>query len=81
MASRPRPATLLICLAAGVVGWFLADAGAHGTPRDGLRVGALGWLLAHGSGVRVDGVAVTVVPLGLTLLCAWAVVAAGPPGR
>ena len=66
-------ATLLVCLAAGVVGWFLADAGVHGTPRDGLRVGALGWLLAHGSGLHVDGVAVTVVPLGLTALAAWAV--------
>lgn len=65
--------TLLICLAVGVVGWFLADAGAHGTPRDGLRVGALGWLLAHGSGIHVEGVAVTVVPLGLTALAAWAV--------
>ncbi|MGB0099624.1 MAG: DUF6350 family protein [Nocardioides sp.] len=66
-------ATLLVCLAAGVVGWFLADAGAHGTPRAGLRVGALGWLLAHGSGLRVGGVAVTVVPLGLTALAAWSV--------
>lgn len=65
--------TLLVCLAAGVVGWFLADAGAHGTPRDGLRVGALGWLLAHGSGIHVSGVTVTVVPLGLTALAAWAV--------
>lgn len=65
--------TLLVCLAFGVVGWFLADAGAHGTPRDGLRVGALGWLLAHGSGVRVDGVAVTIVPLGLAAVCAWSV--------
>jgi hypothetical protein len=66
-------ATLVVCLAAGVVGWFLADAGVHGNPRDGLRVGALGWLLAHGSGLHVDGVAVTVVPLGLTALAAWAV--------
>lgn len=66
-------ATLVICLALGVVGWFLADAGAHGTPRNGLRVGALGWLLAHGSGVHVAGVAITVVPLGLTALAAWAV--------
>ncbi|MBB6628865.1 hypothetical protein H5V45_16170 [Nocardioides sp. KIGAM211] len=65
--------TLLVCMALGVVGWFLSDAGAHGTPRDGLRVGALGWLLAHGSGVRVEGVAITVVPLGLTALVAWAV--------
>ncbi|MFC4784276.1 cell division protein PerM [Nocardioides sp. MAHUQ-72] len=65
--------TLLVCMAVGVVGWFLTDAGAHGTPRGGLRVGALGWLLAHGSGVSVEGVPVTAVPLGLTLLCAWAV--------
>src|SRR6478735_11192639 len=66
-------ATLLVCLAVGVVGWFLTDAGAHGTPRDGLRVGALGWLLAHGSGIRVDGVAVTLVPLGITALVAWTI--------
>jgi hypothetical protein len=66
-------ATLLVCLAAGVVGWFLADAGAHGTPRGGLRAGALGWLMAHGSGIHVDSVAITVVPLGLTALAAWTV--------
>jgi hypothetical protein len=64
-------ATLIVCLALGVVGWFLADAGAHGTPSDGLRVGALGWLLAHGSGVTVNGVAITLVPLGISALCAW----------
>ncbi|GAA4375650.1 DUF6350 family protein [Nocardioides caricicola] len=66
-------ATLLVCLAVGVVGWFLSDAGTHGTPRGGLRVGALGWLMAHGSGVHVDGVAVTVVPLGITALVAWTI--------
>src|SRR5580765_2859506 len=60
--------TLLVCLAGGVLGWFLTDAGAHGAPRDGLRVGALGWLMAHGSGVYVAGTHVTAVPLGLTLL-------------
>lgn len=65
--------TLLVCLAAGVVGWFLTDAGAHGTPRDGLRVGALAWLMAHGSGIHVQGVLVTVVPLGVTMLSAWAI--------
>ena len=64
---------LVVCLALGVVGWFLTDAGAHGTPRDGLRVGALGWLLAHGSGLSVEGVRITALPLGLTALCAWAV--------
>lgn len=62
--------TLAACLTAGMVGWFLSDAGAHGAPRDGLRVGALGWLMAHGSGVLVDGVRITAVPLLLTLLCA-----------
>lgn len=65
--------TLLVCLAVGVVGWFLTDAGAHGTPRDGLRTGALAWLLAHGSGIRVEGVAITVMPLGITALAAWGI--------
>lgn len=63
-------ASLVVCLAAGVVGWFLTDAGAHGAPRDGLRVGALGWLMAHGSGIHVEGTAITAVPLALTLLAA-----------
>src|SRR3954471_6222885 len=62
--------TLVVCLAGGVVGWFLTDAGAHGTPRDGLRIGALGWLMAHASGVHVEGAAITAMPLGLTLLAA-----------
>ncbi|HEX5861852.1 MAG TPA: DUF6350 family protein [Nocardioides sp.] len=64
---------LLVCLAIGVAGWFVSDAGTHGQPRDALEVGALGWLMAHGSGISVDGVAVTAVPLLLTLLCAWSV--------
>ena len=65
--------TLVVCLAVGVVGWFLTDAGAHGTPRGGLRAGALTWLVAHGSGVHVTGVAITAVPLGLTVLAAWTI--------
>lgn len=64
--------TLVVCLAVGVAGWFLTDAGAHGAPRDGLRTGALAWLMAHGSGVQVDGIRLTVLPLGITLVCAWA---------
>jgi hypothetical protein len=63
-------ATLVVCLAGGVAGWFLTDAGAHGAPRDGLRVGALGWLMAHGSGVHVAGTPITAAPLALTLLAA-----------
>ena len=70
-------APLLVCLALGVVGWFLADAGSHGAPSDGLRVGATAWLMAHGSGVGVEGVRVDVVPLGLTLLAAWSTWRAG----
>jgi hypothetical protein len=68
---------LAVCCLLAVAGWFAADAGLHGEPRDALRVGALGWLTAHGSGVRVDGVLVTALPLLLTLGCAWAVWRAG----
>jgi hypothetical protein len=62
---------LVTCLGVGVVGWFLADGGIHGEPRDGLRAAATAWLMAHGSGVTIRGVPVTVLPLGLTALCAW----------
>lgn len=65
--------TLVVFLAIGVAGWFLADAGAHGAPRDGMRTGALGWLLGHGSGVHVDGAPITAMPLGVTAICAWAI--------
>ena len=68
---------LLVCLGVGVVGWFLADAGSHGQPSDGLRVGATAWLMGHGSGVSVEGVRLTVVPLGVTLLAAWSTWRAG----
>ncbi len=65
--------TLVVFMAIGMAGWFLTDGGAHGAPRDGLRVGALGWLLGHGSGVTVEGAAITAMPLGVTLVCAWAI--------
>ena len=63
--------TVVVCLALGVVGWFLADGGAYGVPRDGLRTGALAWLMGHGSGVRVDGVALSAMPLTITVVAAW----------
>ena len=66
-------ALLTVCFALGVTGWFLADAGSHGQPRDALRVGALAWLMAHGSGVVVAGVTVTAVPLLLSLTAVWLV--------
>lgn len=64
-------APLLVCAAVGIIGWFASDAGAHGAPRDGMQMGAVAWLMAHGSGITVRGVAVGVVPLGLTAICAW----------
>ena len=65
-------ATLAVCLAVGLVGWFVTDAGTHGVPRDALRTGALAWLTAHGSGVSIGDVPVTLVPLGITAACSWA---------
>lgn len=64
-------APLLVCVAVGIIGWFASDAGAHGAPRDGMRMGAVAWLMAHGSGITVQGVAVGAVPLGLTVICSW----------
>lgn len=65
--------TLVVAMALGLVGWFLTDAGAHGAPHDGLRTGALGWLMAHGSGIDVNAVRITAIPLGLSIVCAWTV--------
>lgn len=64
---------LLVALALAVVGWFLTDAGGTGSPSGSLRIGSLFWLSAHGSGVTVEGVRLTAVPLGLTLICAWSI--------
>jgi hypothetical protein len=64
-------AVLLTCMGLAVIGWFVSDGGVHGEPRDALRVASLAWLMAHGSGVVVEGARVTAVPLGLTLVCAW----------
>ena len=63
--------TLLVLCAVGVIGWFVTDAGMHGAPRDGLRVAGLGWLAAHGAGVHIQGSAITLLPLGITAICAW----------
>ena len=46
---------LLVCLAIGVLGWFVSDAGTHGEPRDALQVGALGWLMTHSRVRPVEG--------------------------
>ena len=64
-------APLVVLLAVGVIGWFVTDAGVHGAPRDGMRMGALAWLAGHGSGFTVMGARVTVVPLGVTAMSVW----------
>lgn len=64
-------AGLLVAVTIAVGAWFSTDAGSF---QGAVRVGALGWLVAHGSGVVVDGVAVTVAPLGgclVALLVMW----------
>ena len=84
-AARPRPLVLIatlggvlaalgplvVLLAVGVIGWFVTDAGVHGAPRDGMRMGALAWLAGHGSGFTVMGARVTIVPLGVTAISVW----------
>ena len=84
-AARPRPlvliatlggvsaalAPLVVLLAVGVIGWFVTDAGVHGAPRDGMRMGALAWLAGHGSGFTVMGARITIVPLGVTAITVW----------
>ncbi|MCW2817226.1 MAG: hypothetical protein JWR42_13 [Marmoricola sp.] len=65
--------TMVACMVLALVGWYSADAGAHGTTNDALRVGADLWLVGHGSGLRLGGVPVGLVPLSLTALLAWVV--------
>lgn len=64
---------LLLFSAVAVVGWFLADAGAHGDTRDAVRVAADAWLVGHGAHLTLGGVAYGVTPVGLTLLLGLAV--------
>jgi hypothetical protein len=63
--------TLLVTIAVALAGWFAADAGRYGDTRDAMRVGADAWLLAHGAGLRLDDAAITLLPLGLTVVCAY----------
>ena len=64
-------AMLLVTAAVALAGWFAADAGRYGDTRDAMRVGADAWLLAHGAGLDLDAADVTLLPLGLTLACAY----------
>lgn len=62
--------TMVTCMCVSVIGWFLADAGAHGQTTDALRVGADVWLVGNGSGFSVRGAPLGIVPLTLTVLIA-----------
>ncbi|QNN53736.1 DUF6350 family protein [Nocardioides mesophilus] len=64
-------AVLVGCMALALVGWFASDAGAHGDTRDALRVGAVAWLLGHGSGLALGAATISLVPLGLTFFCCY----------
>jgi len=67
LAALAAAATMMITfMAVAVIGWFLADAGAHGQTTDALRVGADAWLVGNGSGFSVRGVPLGIVPLALT---------------
>lgn len=59
---------LVLCGATALVGWFLSDAGAHGTTTDALRVGADAWLLGVGTTLHVGAAPLGVAPLALSFL-------------
>lgn len=59
------------CMALGLAGWFASDAGSHGDTRDAIRVGVDAWLLAHGAHLELEAATISLVPLGLTLFCAY----------
>jgi hypothetical protein len=69
--------TLLTCMGLAVIGWFLADAGAHGQTTDALRVGADAWLVGHGAQLTLSGVPLGIVPLTLTGLIAMVLFRSG----
>jgi hypothetical protein len=72
LAGVGSPAVVILLLwALGLVGWFAADGGSHGSTRSVLRVASDGWLLAHGAHLTLDGAVVTASPLGLTVACAY----------
>jgi hypothetical protein len=67
-------AGLMTSLAIAVAAWFAADGGSFGAA---VRAGAIGWLVAHGSGIHVAGADVTVVPIGGVLLAGLMLYRAG----
>ncbi len=78
--------TMVTFMGLAVIGWFLADAGAHGQTTDALRVGADVWLVGHGAQLTASGTPLGIVPLTVTAVLAivlfrfgrWAGVTAQP---
>jgi hypothetical protein len=78
--------TMVTFMGLAVIGWFLADAGAHGQTTDALRVGADVWLVGHGAQLTASGIPLGIVPLTVTAVLAvvlfrfgrWAGVTAQP---
>ena len=63
--------SLGICLVVSVIGWYLTDAGAHGSAVSGLRTGAIGWLTSQGTGLGTSDVTIEPMPLAVTALVMW----------
>ena len=78
--------TMITFMGLAVIGWFLADAGAHGQTTDALRVGADVWLVGHGAQLTASGTPLGIMPLTVTAVLAvvlfrfgrWAGVTAQP---
>lgn len=56
---------MALCIVVALIGWAGTGTAVEGP----LWAGLTAWLAAHGSGMRLDGAMVTVIPLGLTLCC------------
>lgn len=78
LAGVAAPLVLVFLLwALGLVAWFAADGGSHGSTLSVLRLAGDAWLLAHGAHLRLpgpDAAVVTASPLGLTLVCGYVAV-------
>lgn len=57
-----------LCMAVSLVGWFFADAGAHGNTLDALRVGGVAWTFGLGGSADATVGHIGLTPLGLTLV-------------
>jgi hypothetical protein len=58
---------LVACVLVAVTAWFAVESGSFS---GAVRVGALAWLVLAGAGLQLDGVSVTIVPLGFVLVSA-----------